>query len=152
VGRTTPAPPKGPSRCVSSSLRASLGQSEGTAGSIYTALVLTNRGSVACTLDGYPGVSFTAGTDAHQVGSPAKRDNRYRAALLLLAPGATAHTTVKVADHSAYDPATCLAVPANGFRIYPPGSLLVRAPQQVCSKPGVQGFEKSAVRRGTVAD
>jgi hypothetical protein len=35
------------------------------------ALLLTNRSRVPCTLDGYPGVSFIACTDAHQIGGPA---------------------------------------------------------------------------------
>jgi len=152
---TTASTSAGPPRCLSSGLRASLGQSQGAAGHSYVALLLTNQGRVACTLDGYPGVSFTAGADAHQVGSPAQPDQRAHAAPVTLAPGATAHMTVAIANHANYDKQTCQPVQAAGYRIYPPrstGSLLVPAPQMVCAKPGVQGFRTSVVLTGSVSD
>ena len=58
---TTPTTPAQPGRCVSSGLRASLGQSRGAAGTSYIALLLTNRSRVTCTLDGYPGVVVHCG-------------------------------------------------------------------------------------------
>ena len=152
---TTTATPARPGLCVSSGLRASLGQSRGAAGTSYIALLLTNRSRVPCTLDGYPGVSFTAGSDAHQIGAPAQRDSRVGAAPVILVPGATVHVTVEVANYGNYDQQTCQPEPATGYRIFPPGStgsLLVSAPQTVCSKPGVQGFQTSVVRTGTIPD
>lgn len=152
---TTTATPARPGLCVSSGLRASLGQSRGAAGTSYIALLLTNRSRVPCTLDGYPGVSFTAGTDAHQIGAPAQRDSRVGAAPVILVPGATVHVTVEVANYGNYDQQACQPEPATGYRIFPPGStgsLLVSAPQTVCSKPGVQGFQTSVVRTGTIPD
>lgn len=94
----TPAAPARPGRCVSSSLRASLGQSQGGAGTSQVALLLTNRSGLTCTLDGYPGVSFIAGADAHQIGAPAQPDLRVGATALTLLPGATVHVTIAVAD------------------------------------------------------
>ena len=152
---TTTATPARLGLCVSSGLRASLGQSRGAAGTSYIALLLTNRSRVPCTLDGYPGVSFTAGTDAHQIGAPAQRDRRVGAAPVILVPGATVHVTVEVANYGNYDQQACQPEPATGYRIFPPGStgsLLVSAPQTVCSKPGVQGFQTSVVRTGTIPD
>ena len=152
---TTPETPARPGLCVSSGLRASLGKSRGAAGTSYIALLLTNSGRVPCTLDGYPGVSFTAGTDAHRIGAPAQRDRRVGAAPVILVPGATVHVTVEVANYGNYDQQACQPGPATGYRIFPPGStgsLLASAPQTVCSKPGVQSFQTSVVRTGTIPD
>lgn len=100
-------------------------------------------------------MSFTAGTDAHQIGAPAQRDRRVGAAPVILVPGATVHATVEVASYGNYDQQACQPEPATGYRIFPPGStgsLLISAPQTVCSTPGVQGFQTSVVRTGTIPD
>jgi Protein of unknown function (DUF4232) len=152
---TTPTTPAGLGRCVSPGLGASLGQSLGAAGTFHIALLLTNRSRVTCTLDGYPGVSFTAGTDAHQIAAPAQRDLRFGAAPVILVPGASVHVTVEVADYANYDQQACQPARATGYRIFPPGStgsLLISAPQMVCSKPGLQSFQTSVVRTGTIPD
>jgi hypothetical protein len=152
---TAPATPARPGRCVSSNLRASLGKSLGAAGHAYIALLLTNRSRVTCTLNGYPGVSFTAGTDAHQIGAPAQRDRRFGAAPVTLVPGATVHATIEIANYANYDQQACQPAQATSYRIFPPGStgsLLISAPQTVCSKPGVQSFQTSVVRTGTSPD
>ena len=146
---TTPA---GPGRCVSSALRASLGRGGAAAGTSYIALLLTNRSRVTCTLAGYPGVSLVAGTNAHQIGAPASRDRRFSATPVTLSPGATAYATIAIASFANYDQGACKPAPATGYRIFPPGStgsLLISAPQTVCSRPGVQGFQTSVVRTGT---
>jgi len=151
----TPAMPARPGRCLSSSVRVSLGQSRGAAGHAYIALLLTNRSRITCILNGYPGVSFTAGTDAHKIGAPAQRDRRFGAAPVTLVPGATLHATIEVADYANYDQQACQPARATGFRIFPPGStgsLLVSAPQTVCSQSGVQNFQTSVVRTGTGPD
>jgi len=151
----TPARPASPGHCASSELRANLGPSRGAAGTSFTALLLTNRSRVTCTLDGYPGVSFATGPDAHQIGAAAQRDRRLRAAPVTLVPGATVHATVRVANYSNYDQQACQPTPATGYRIFPPGStrsVLISAPQTVCSRPGVQSFQTSVVRAGSVPD
>jgi hypothetical protein len=143
-----------PGRCVSSVLQASFGRSLGAAGHAYVALLLTNRSHATCTLGGYPGVSFVA-AGGHQIGAPAQRDSRFAAVPVTLAPGAIVHATVDVADYANYDPQTCLPVRATGFRIFPPGStgsLLISAPQTVCSRSGVQQFQTSVMRTGTSPD
>jgi Protein of unknown function (DUF4232) len=151
---SAPATSARPGRCVSSVLRASLGQSRAAAGTSYTALLLTNRSRVTCILDGYPGVSFVGGTDAHQIGASAQRDPRFGTAPpVTLASGATVQATVAVAAFENYDQQVCQPARATGYRIFPPGStgsLLISAPQSVCSKPGLQGFWTSAVRTGTI--
>jgi hypothetical protein len=150
-----PTAPTQQSRCVSSVLGASLGQSLGAAGTSHVSLLLTNRSKVACSLAGYPGVSFVGGSDMHQIGAPAQRDRRAGATPVILAPGATVHATVQVAESGNYGPQGCQQVKATGYRIFPPGStgsLLISAPQMVCSKPGVQAFQTSVVGSGTIPD
>lgn len=150
----TPAATTG-NRCAASALTASLGQSQGAAGHTYGAILITNSSSSTCTLLGYPGVSFTAGADAHQIGASAQRDNRFPPTTLTLAAGATVHATVSVADFGVYDRGSCRPTQATGFKVYPPGStvaLLVSDPQTVCANPGVQSFQISVVRSGTTTD
>jgi hypothetical protein len=151
----TPTTSAGLGRCLWLALNASLGQSQGTAGTFHIALLLTNRAHLTCALDGYPGVSFIGGTNAHQIGAPAQRDDRFSAAPVVLAPGATVEVTVEVADYGNYDKKACQPAKATGYRIFPPGStgsLFISAPQTVCSKPDVQGFQTSVVRTGSLPD
>ena len=151
----TPAAPARAGRCVSSALRASLGQSQGGAGTSYVTVLLTSRSTVTCTLDGYPGVSFIAGTDARQVGAPAQPDRRVSATTLTLLPGASAHVTIAIANYGNYDQQICAPKQATGYRIIPPGSvgsLILDAPQMVCSTPGVQGFHTSVVLAGSISN
>ncbi|MDT7579277.1 MAG: hypothetical protein QOK35_541 [Pseudonocardiales bacterium] len=75
----------GVSRCTSGRLKASLGPSEGAAGSVFAPLVLTNDGTGTCELRGYPGVSYVAGDDGHQVGPAAAFDGPRGAAIVLAA-------------------------------------------------------------------
>lgn len=145
-----------PGRCVSTALASRIGRAEGAAGHTYFALLLINRGHVTCLLDGYPGVSFTAGDDAHRVGAPGRRDGRYPPAPVRLAPGATAHVTVAVpSDYRVYDGETCRPAASTGLRIYPPGStgsLLVRDPTTVCTNPALHYMSISVVRPGRDPD
>ena len=50
------------SKCARSSLKLSIGQSQGAAGTIYYPLVFTNTGGVACTISGIPRVQPSMGT------------------------------------------------------------------------------------------
>src|SRR5690348_12626172 len=58
-----------PGRCTTGNLSVHLGGAGGAAGSSYEPIVLTNKGSAACTLDGYPGVAFVAPSSGKQVGA-----------------------------------------------------------------------------------
>ncbi len=82
-------------------------------------MLLTNRGANRCTLNGFPGVSYVAGSDGHQVGAAAKRDGT--PALVTLAPGAQAHATLRIVSYQAQDTAACQPTATTGYRIYPPG-------------------------------
>jgi hypothetical protein len=90
----------------------------------HTGLQLRNTGSSACTLYGYPGVSWVAGADGHQVGAAAVRQPDASGSgqqAVTLAPGALASAPLDIVDAAAIPQAQCKPVPVRGLRIYPPG-------------------------------
>ncbi|HEY0937847.1 MAG TPA: DUF4232 domain-containing protein [Trebonia sp.] len=90
----------------------------------HTGLQLRNTGSSSCTLYGYPGVSWVAGADGHQVGAGATRQANVSGSAertVTLAPGAAASAPLDIVDAAVFSPAECKAVPVRGLRVYPPG-------------------------------
>ena len=85
-------------------------------GSIYTPLVFTNTGTVTCTLDGHPGVSFIDEA-GNQIGPSAERTTG-TTPTVALAPGEQAHATLQTHDAGLFD--TCVPVPAHRMKVYPP--------------------------------
>jgi len=126
---TTAAPtsvPVGPTsaggvpNCGTDELRGSLGPAEGAAGSVYVPLVLTNVGGRTCELRGFPGVSYVAGADGHQVG-PAAAMSGPRGGEVVLRPGAAATAQLQLVNVANFDAGTCRPTPVRGLRVYPPG-------------------------------
>lgn len=132
--------PAGPTACPTRSLGVRTGASQGTAGSIYTALVFTNISTDTCTLYGYPGVSFTvsrSGTQV-QVGAAASRNPVAAPEPVTLAPGTAAHATLQIVDAQNYPASLCGPTHADHLRIYPPGQTTptyVANTSLACSKP-----------------
>ena len=116
---TQPVPPARPAVCTVGDLTVSLGASEGTAGTMYRALVFTNSGDRTCVIKGFPGVSYVAGDDGHQVGEAATHSGT-KGAAVILKPGATATAPVGFRDIMAFDPAVCGTTDVRGLRVYPP--------------------------------
>ena len=139
TGRPTGA---GTPRCTAAGLSATLGQGDAAAGSVTRPLVFTNTGSHACELRGFPGVSYVAGDDGHQVG-PAAQETGERAAEVVLRPGGQAVALVQFVQVANFDAAVCRPTPVRGLRVYPPGdtaSLFVPAAGTGCAgtPPGPQ--------------
>ncbi len=89
----------------------------------HTGLQLRNIGTSPCTMYGYPGVSWVAGTDGHQVGAAAERqsDNGGSArGPSTLAPGALASAPLDIVDAAVIPPSECKPVAVRGLRVYPP--------------------------------
>jgi hypothetical protein len=111
--------------CTSADLQASLGGGEGAGMSQnHTGLQLKNVGSSACALYGYPGVSWVAGADGHQVGAGAVRQADPTGSAektVTLAPGAIASAPLDIVDAAVFSPSACKPVPVRGLRVYPPG-------------------------------
>ena len=116
-----PSPtPTGPPACKASALAASLGPGNGTAGSTYYPIEFTSNSGAACTLYGYPGVSFLAASGG-QVGAAATEDPAYPRRLVTLAPGAAAHAELRVTDAMNYPASACRPVTVHRLRVFPPG-------------------------------
>jgi hypothetical protein len=111
--------------CTSASLSASVSGGPGAGMSQnHTGLNLKNTGSTSCTLYGYPGVSWVAGTDGHQVGNAASRQadsTGAKEAVITLAPGETASAPLDLVDAAVISKSECKPVPVRGLRVYPPG-------------------------------
>ena|SRR5271165_3676839 len=108
-----------PPGCLAAGLHGQLGVSQGTAGTIYQVIVLTNTSNVTCTLYGYPGVSFVTGVGGSQVGKPATKNPAVAKALVTLAPSAKADVLLAVHDAGAMP--NCKITSVDWLRIYPPG-------------------------------
>lgn len=120
---TPPAPgpaPGGVPRCTTGELRGALGPADAGAGSVFRPLLLTNTGTRTCELVGYPGVSYVAGDDGHQVGPAAEMDGP-RTAQVNLAPGKAAVAQLRLVNVHNFDDAACKPVAVRGVRVYPPG-------------------------------
>ncbi|MGI5245182.1 DUF4232 domain-containing protein [Dactylosporangium sp. CA-139066] len=115
------------------------GRGDEADGNQHDWIVFTNTGDHACTLLGYPGVSWIAGPDAATVNKPAVRDfSRQTAARITLAPQQQAHAEIFWPRPDAV--ANCNPVRIDGYRVYVPdekASVFVAAPFDVCSTEGV---------------
>lgn len=131
--------PPGPPPCRTSALRVSVSASQGAAaGSSYYPIVFTNISGAACTLFGYPGVSFVTGAGGSQIGIPAMENPAHPRQLITLAPGQAGHAELQVVNAENYPPANCGMVTAHWLRVYPPNqtaSLYASFTAQACAKP-----------------
>jgi Protein of unknown function (DUF4232) len=108
--------------CATSDLMVWLGiPGNGTAGSTYYELELSNTSSHTCTLFGFPGVSAVAPNGA-QLGSAATRDHSDPTQLVTLAPLATAHVLLRIIEAGVFPPSTCQPTQASGLKVYPPNT------------------------------
>jgi hypothetical protein len=129
----------------------------GAAGSTYVPVDFANMSSAACVLDGYPGVSFVTAADSsgRQIGAAAARNPQFGPVAVQLAPGASAHAWLQVAEAGNYPASSCGLVTAHGLRVYPPGSTeagYVALDLPACSGNGVHQLTVMPVRAGKGAD
>jgi hypothetical protein len=144
VSAPSPSPasvsaPPGPPACATSALRVSVSASQGAAaGSSYYPIVFTNISGAACTLYGYPGVSFVAAAGGSQIGIPATENPAHPRQLITLAAGQAGHAELQVVNAGNYPPANCGMVTAHWLRVYPPNQtapLYANFTAQACTKP-----------------
>ncbi|AXB45921.1 DUF4232 domain-containing protein [Amycolatopsis albispora] len=109
----------GDNLCKVDDLTITLGGGEGAAGTVYRQLEFINSGKRTCTIQGFPGVSYTAGGDEHQVGPAAFREGT-KGEPIELAPGQKATADVGFVQVRNYDPGTCQPTPVTGIKVYPP--------------------------------
>lgn len=151
AGGSTTGTAAGPPRCATRGLVIWLDtQGNGTAGSIFYALELTNLSAHTCTLDGYPGVS-AVDLGGHQLGSQAGRDGTNTPRLVTLARGAHATAVLRIVDAGNFSSSACRQVIAAGLRVYPPNqtaSKVVPFPFSACSATGPVYLSVRPVRHG----
>jgi hypothetical protein len=111
-----------PSRCTVSQLTLRLGRAGHAAGSTYQPIVFTNDGAAACTLRGYPGVSYVAPKSGAQVGAAASRDAAVAVRTITLGAGGHAAALLQLVNYLNYPASACAAKTVSGLRVYPPGS------------------------------
>jgi hypothetical protein len=142
----------GPLPCPTSALRASLGQGNGAAGSTYYPLAFTNTSGTACTLSGYPGVSFVTGIGGRQIGRAAGRNPLRPSEQVTLAAGGSAHAMLQVVDAANYSAAACQRVTAHWLKIYPPNQtapLYLGFTAPACGARSISILTVEAVRPGS---
>ena len=101
---------------------------------MYYQLGLRNTSAATCFVQGYPGVSFVAGADGHQVGSPATRVAG-ATPMVALPPGQSAAATLAIVDATNFGTG-CQVTDVLGLRVYPPGqtaALFVPHTDQACA-------------------
>ncbi len=133
--------------CRTASLSVSLGGPNGSAGSTHYGLTFHNSGSAACTLYGYPGVSFLDAA-GHQIGAPAQRQTGITSATVTLAASGDAYSSLAVTDPGI--PPCSGSAAAAQVQVYPPGethAALIAAPSGmlVCTSPNTTAYRSSII-------
>lgn len=143
----------GLSTCLVRYLNGSVSGEQGTAGSVYVNIVFKNLNNQACTLDGYPGVSFGAGVPVQQLGQPAARDPRTNPSLVTLQPGGYAYAILQIGDAHNWSPTSCVPTATTYLQVYPPNTsnqLYVAFDSTGC-KGNIVTLHVQAVQPGTGA-
>jgi Domain of unknown function (DUF4232) len=107
-------------QCLTANLKVTVGGGDAGAGHSFLPIVFTNTGG-ACTIAAYPGVSYVAGDDGHQVGDPAIRVPGSMPAITLQ-PGQAASAALSMTNVGLYDAGECKPVAVRGLRVYPPNN------------------------------
>ncbi|MEJ2871008.1 protein kinase [Actinomycetospora sp. OC33-EN08] len=112
-----PAPGAPPAPAPPAACRSVVSSITGAGASVR--VVFTNRGEAACTLRGFPAVSFVAG--GKTVGKPASRAGA-RGPAVALAPGGSVAATLRIVPVKEFDAKNCAAVDVSGLRVRAPGT------------------------------
>jgi Protein of unknown function (DUF4232) len=137
---STTRPAAGTVACTTGDLAVSLSELSAAAGTDFKELAFKNTSPSACTLFGFPGVSFVD-AGGHQIGVPVPRAPG-TAGAISVAPGSTA--AALVAYHDVYVSTTpnCEPTTAAGLRVYPPNntaSVIVPTSLMVCADAATAG-------------
>jgi hypothetical protein len=100
-----------------------LAEGGAAAGSNYVPIDFTNTSGSACTMEGYPGVSFVRSPSGGQLGNAATRNPAAAPAMVTLAPGGIAHAVLQVAEAGNYSQSACTPVTAHWLKIFPPNQV-----------------------------
>ena len=110
------------STCQTRYLNATATNEQGAAGSDYVDIVFKNLNTQACTLYGYPGVSFGAGSPVAQVGQPAGRTAAVASTLVTLQPQGSAYAVLQVGDAQNWPASTCKPTATTWLQVIAPNT------------------------------
>ncbi|WP_414936356.1 DUF4232 domain-containing protein [Amycolatopsis sp. cmx-11-51] len=111
--------PKNDGLCKAGDVKLSVANGDAAAGTVYRKLVITNSSGHACTIQGFPGVSYVTGADGHQVGEAAFRDGD-KGGPVQLNNGESASADLGFVNVRNYDEAACKPTETRGLRVYLP--------------------------------
>jgi hypothetical protein len=152
-GSTSPPPAaQGPPSCATSDLQVYLGLNQGAAGHIYQVIDFKNISGRTCTLFGYPGVSFAAGTPASQVGRAADEDPTTPRVTVTLAPGDVGNALLSYTQAGFYPPTKCAQANTAYIQVYPPNQTTpayVAYSSQICSNKKIHELRIGTVHAGS---
>lgn len=140
--RAKPKPPEAAGGiCDSGDLHVSTEPGGAAAGHDITRIVFQNTSGHACWVRGYPGVSYVAGSDGHQVGGSALRDSSHgpSSARIWLIPNAHAYALLNQPNPENFTSSGCDPTSVRGLRIYPPeetSSLYAADSGRACASSG----------------
>ncbi|WP_431245377.1 DUF4232 domain-containing protein [Leifsonia xyli] len=147
---TTAVPIQG--QCDTANLTGTIGKGGGgAAGSVEVTVVLTNNGSAECSLQGWPGVSFVGDGNGTQLGKAAEFDRSTPHPTVVLQPGGTAQAPLRITQALNYPESDCSPKPADGFRVYPPGStasLFITYAATACTSDSISLLQVGALVGG----
>ena len=145
----SPSAPGVAAPCPTTQLAVSLAHGGVAAGSTYQRLVFTNTGSAACSLAGYPGVSYVSSRSGTQVGAAADRMGPMHT--VTLAPGGSVAAVLQSSDARNFAEDQCGQTTAGGLRVYPPNqttAVFVRDRALTCADSSVHVLHIGSVRAG----
>jgi hypothetical protein len=121
-GSSSPGNPgaAGAPACATRYLKATVGVTQGAAGSVYQVIDFTNISGAACTLFGYPGLALAGGTPVTQIGAAAVRSPTSSPRLVTLAAGKTANALLQITQAANYPASRCAPKASTYLQIYPP--------------------------------
>src|ERR1700744_6616335 len=126
------------SACATSTLKVSLGQANGTAGTVFYPLTFMNTSKLACTLRGYPGVTAVT-SSGKPIGSPASPiASSFKTVTLL--PGKAQSALVGIVETGNFSPAQGAPVTAAGLKVTPPNqrkAVTIKKTFSTCSSTSV---------------
>ena len=131
--------------CTADHLKISLGQAQGTAGTSYMDVILTNTGAGRCMLSGFPTV-FLANSNGTILGSGAAASPTYAPQRLNLLHNSSAHASVGFPDAGNFAAGACSGA-SDKLEVYPPGlttNLQIPFTQYSCP-----GFSTTSLKVGS---
>ena len=135
--------------CKPENIHLQVGRSQTAESTIFTRVVLTNKGKTTCTLKGYPIASMLDERGENRFTGDAQHNNSYAEELVTLSPRSKANTVLGFPEPTNYREGTCGDMKT--LRIYLPNteilpgvsSLSTELRQKVCP-----GFSVTALRSG----